>query len=553
MQRPISICVILLLLVFTEVKSNSLDLPAFCRQPGEKSYRTHPLKFPELHIPWVWEATHDPVTQNVDVTFILSSACHFNQTRWLELSARFPQYGKFFSYGKKENLLVDAPADFQDSFVENLLEKQLGCIFYKDNKMIANVKSVPFDARRPYMGPMLIRCPTNGVGEFDSMQIEVEPPKTKYTTLRTEMFPVCSIPLYQPEHKQYNLSIVTATSRDDGDQLVEWIEYHLLLGVDHLFVYNTAPSHSETQVRISKVLYHYFKKGLVTEVLWPYKNCLLEGMAKGRYTRYLDANGVEEFFKPPCPIAAYGAHASAYARFRHTSKYISYVDDDEFLSLTNQLHAHEYNIRYVADHIFARHPQAPSIAFMPIAMNSCPVRDADAAAAALKESGGNSDAIRTLSINDANMPEHLPRVYHKKYGRIGRTFEYKQVLRTDVVAFFSVHYLGLLESQLNPQITSGTEPFFVRIQHGAVLHYQTPAQESGDPFSYVDPLPIEVLPQVSDCHSSVDMRVTLYPENVVQANAVGFYSQKVLNHLLPPHLYDQLRINFRDTRKEIGL
>lgn len=66
----------------------------------------------------------------------------------------------------------------------------------------------------------------------------------------------------QAEEKKYDLSIC-AVIKNESKYLKEWIEYHLLTGVDHFFLYNAG---SRDDFR--KVLSPYIRDGLVTLVDW---------------------------------------------------------------------------------------------------------------------------------------------------------------------------------------------------------------------------------------------------------------------------------------------
>src|SRR5277367_3568367 len=52
--------------------------------------------------------------------------------------------------------------------------------------------------------------------------------------------------------------------KDEAKFLKEWIEYHLLIGVDHFYLYNLESSDSS-----KKVLREYVSRGIVTLINWP--------------------------------------------------------------------------------------------------------------------------------------------------------------------------------------------------------------------------------------------------------------------------------------------
>jgi hypothetical protein len=65
-----------------------------------------------------------------------------------------------------------------------------------------------------------------------------------------------------PVDKPYTFSIC-ATFKDEASYLKEWIEYHLLVGVDHFFLYNVGSTDN-----FLKTLSPYIKKNIVTLVNW---------------------------------------------------------------------------------------------------------------------------------------------------------------------------------------------------------------------------------------------------------------------------------------------
>lgn len=133
--------------------------------------------------------------------------------------------------------------------------------------------------------------------------------------------------------------ICAATSRAYRPHLVEWIEHHLLLGVNHFVLYDTRTNESNqpgmdsfpkghffeasnaASDTLSNVLVDYIQAGIVSVVQWPYQNCV-RGMASGRMV---------SDFKLPGTISHNAALASCYSRFRDKSRWIAHVDDDEFL------------------------------------------------------------------------------------------------------------------------------------------------------------------------------------------------------------------------------
>lgn len=88
------------------------------------------------------------------------------------------------------------------------------------------------------------------------------------------LFFICSLTLFSfmkiEEHifsesleKRYNFSIC-AIFKNEARYLKEWIEYHLLFGVDHFYLYNIG-SRDTFQITLKP----YIEKGIVTLINWP--------------------------------------------------------------------------------------------------------------------------------------------------------------------------------------------------------------------------------------------------------------------------------------------
>lgn len=99
-----------------------------------------------------------------------------------------------------------------------------------------------------------------------------------------------------PEIKRkYGVSLC-GIFKNEADFLNEWIEYHLLVGVDHFYLYN-----NNSQDNYEEVLKIYIDKGIVTLIQWP----TLQGQ-----------------------ILAY---KHWYENFRNETQWVSFLDIDEFI------------------------------------------------------------------------------------------------------------------------------------------------------------------------------------------------------------------------------
>lgn len=91
------------------------------------------------------------------------------------------------------------------------------------------------------------------------------------------------------------LSIV-AIVRNEGEYLREWIEYHFLSGVSHIYLYD-----NESTDDTKEILKDYMVKGLVTYIWWPGKAAQLP------------------------------AYNHALENYRYDTYYMGFIDADEFL------------------------------------------------------------------------------------------------------------------------------------------------------------------------------------------------------------------------------
>ena len=115
----------------------------------------------------------------------------------------------------------------------------------------------------------------------------------------------------------YDLAVV-AIVKNEGPYIKEWLDYHLLAGVDHFFIYD-----NESEDNLKEVLQPYIEKGIVTYTFFPGK------------------------------VIQTPAYDMAMNRFRFYCRYIAFIDIDEFiLPKTNR------SITEVIDEIFAQNPNS---------------------------------------------------------------------------------------------------------------------------------------------------------------------------------------------------
>lgn len=120
-----------------------------------------------------------------------------------------------------------------------------------------------------------------------------------------------SIPI--PKRKKYYLSIHTKY-KDELPYLKEWIDFHLLVGVEHFYMYDEMSNDQNRQ----KILQPYIDRGIVTHIVW-----------KSRDFRKDRVNF----------IANYG----------HDSNWVAFIDIDEFLFSPQINHNEDVPLRKLSD------------------------------------------------------------------------------------------------------------------------------------------------------------------------------------------------------------
>ena len=96
---------------------------------------------------------------------------------------------------------------------------------------------------------------------------------------------------------KYNFSIV-AIVKNESIYIKEWIEYHLLLGINHFYLYD-----NESSDNLHEILRPYIDKGIVTYIYCPGKKMQMP------------------------------AYNDAIARFKKNSHWMAFIDADEFIVL----------------------------------------------------------------------------------------------------------------------------------------------------------------------------------------------------------------------------
>ena len=118
----------------------------------------------------------------------------------------------------------------------------------------------------------------------------------------------------------YGIS-VAAIVKDEVEYIEEWIQFHILMGIEHFYIYDNESSDGTTEI-----LKEYEKIGLITYTFWPG-----EAQQAAVYSNAID-------------------------RFKNNSIYIAFIDADEFLfSVTENKIMDELN-QILAQYKKSRYP-----------------------------------------------------------------------------------------------------------------------------------------------------------------------------------------------------
>lgn len=109
---------------------------------------------------------------------------------------------------------------------------------------------------------------------------------------------------------KYNVSIC-AIFKNEAPFLKEWIEYHLMLGVEHFYLYN-----NNSEDNFEDVLKPYIDSGIVELKLWEQNH------------------------------AQMSAYKDFYETKRHETKWISFLDIDEFVCLRHVFTTNNWKLNY---------------------------------------------------------------------------------------------------------------------------------------------------------------------------------------------------------------
>lgn len=120
--------------------------------------------------------------------------------------------------------------------------------------------------------------------------------------------------LKKPGKFKYDVSLCLIF-KNEAPYLKQWLEYHLLIGVKHFYLYDNGSDDESLEV-----LRPYMERKIVTLTSWPEKHAQVE------------------------------AYNDCYNRFRHESHWIGFIDTDEYVNLRRDNNISDMLRRY------RRHP-----------------------------------------------------------------------------------------------------------------------------------------------------------------------------------------------------
>jgi len=140
----------------------------------------------------------------------------------------------------------------------------------------------------------------------------------------TQMFPICPFavkrkPIDSPQQRLYNISLCTTLKNDIKEEVVEWIEQHRILGIEHIFMFdsrvkvkNSKVDDDSDEYQMDKILNKYIESGILTLIPWYFSNC-----------EDSSTDSVEKVT----------AESSCFLRFRSSSQWIGFIPINEFIAL----------------------------------------------------------------------------------------------------------------------------------------------------------------------------------------------------------------------------
>lgn len=247
----------------------SLAKPAFCSEYISFPFQMGIFSPDQFYLPWVFDAVFSPDFQSVNIVMMDSTSCSFstispNNTNSLYVSSHVIKDRRPNNItGSQEIKSSMSKLDARHAFtIKNYLKKRVSCRFYDiHSQLIGKSDSLPILEQ-------LIRCPLPPQvkkSHISSLRMRLALLDQDISKSRTEIFGVCSLPKSLPSRifrnnssrannipsalstssssslhfsDRFHLTVCTSVESYHVARLVEWIEYHRALGVEHFFIYD---------------------------------------------------------------------------------------------------------------------------------------------------------------------------------------------------------------------------------------------------------------------------------------------------------------------------
>ena len=122
----------------------------------------------------------------------------------------------------------------------------------------------------------------------------------------------------------YRATLGNETLYVNPEQVVAWVEYHLRIGFEHVFIYD---NDDEEHGPFENIFRPYIDAGLVTYVWFPFKDCTLDYDVWDEPASPWFKNGTVNF------VGQYAAGNSVLHRYAHKTEYLAHFDIDEYIVL----------------------------------------------------------------------------------------------------------------------------------------------------------------------------------------------------------------------------
>ena len=233
----------------------------------------------------------------------------------------------------------------------------------------------------------------------------------------------------------HDLAIV-ATIKNEGHYLKEWLDYHLLAGVDHFYLYD-----HESEDNYNEIVKPYVEAGLVTSTSYP------------------------------SDVNMYVVYNYTISRFKFQSRYMAFIDGDEFIFPKDKTGG---GIIETVDEILSHDPNAAGLSMNWQTFGSNGQEKADYSRGVLERF--TRRAPRTWNVFPNETPARSQSNIHLKVVQNPRRVDY--IADPHFAYYFTGHYSILengtklpvknLPPSLNPDVC---------VDKIAVNHYQTKSKE----------------------------------------------------------------------------